>query len=216
MAEKLIALSFDDGRDQDFDVITLFSFLHIPATFYLTALNVSERKTYSHNYSVKEITDIYLQPGFEVGCHGYSHFDMEAGGNDPRRRIPEVIEARDSLEDLFITIDSYAFPYGKSTEEFAIWVSDFFESCRLYQTHYPWSVKKVWMPEGIITFDLLKFDPSKHVDGDVFLHFAGHAGDVLRLPKKDFFDWQSRAKDNGWEFVTARDFYRRRKLCELP
>lgn len=122
-----IALSWDDGAEEDMKLMELSSKFNMPAIFFIPAAN-PERKV----LSVDDINTISAN-GFEIGSHTYSHTYLT--NLMPERAEEEMISGKDYLEQqLGKDIPHFCFPGGKYNSDLIRISKKHFSSVRTADT----------------------------------------------------------------------------------
>lgn len=119
---KALTLSYDDGVEQDAQLIRLMEQYGFKGTFNLNAgLFAPEGKVYApgqvhRRFPLSKIKEIYSSDNIEVACHGYEHLRLERlQGADA---IREVVRDRRALETLFgRRITGMAYAYGTFNDQ---------------------------------------------------------------------------------------------------
>lgn len=113
MAHKKIALTFDDGPDENYTpkILNILKFYHVPATFFITGVNAE-----SNIPLVKKIYDY----GFEIGNHTFTHPNFEETSKD---RTTFELRATNLLLESILGRRTFLFrpPYSTDTEPMNIY-----------------------------------------------------------------------------------------------
>jgi peptidoglycan/xylan/chitin deacetylase (PgdA/CDA1 family) len=121
--EKVIALTFDDGYEDNFRVVLpILLRLGVSATFYLSTKFIA----YGENTSSETGNKLYpnrrmmcatqirslLDAGMEIGSHGHSHELLgKMSFEDQRRELDESIRV---LKNMFnVDVKSFSYPNGQ-------------------------------------------------------------------------------------------------------
>ena len=107
--EKLLALTFDDGPDEDFtpQILDILKKYDVKATFYV----IGEKVQYN-----KKIIKREFEEGHEIGNHTFSHPDISNLSSDDIKR--EIKECEDTLVKLTGKRPTlFRPPYGSYSEE---------------------------------------------------------------------------------------------------
>ena len=113
----LVALSFDDGMDDNHSVLLPILREHgVPATVYVTTGLVGEPNPWMKPGTSRMMVEDELRElhaaGVELGAHTVSHPNLEELGYDECLR--EMAESRDFLRDLTGTgVRTFAYPFCK-------------------------------------------------------------------------------------------------------
>ncbi len=119
---KALTLSYDDGVEQDAQLIRLMEQYGFKGTFNLNAgLFAPEGTVYApgrvhRRFPLSKIKEVYSSDCIEVACHGYEHLRLERmQGADA---IREVVRDRRALESLFgRMITGMAYAYGTFNDQ---------------------------------------------------------------------------------------------------
>jgi peptidoglycan/xylan/chitin deacetylase (PgdA/CDA1 family) len=114
-----VVISFDDGNldiyQNAFPIMHQMGFV---GTFYIVA-NRLQSNGFVNVSQLKEM----INDGWEIGSHSMSHIDLTLDHSVARF---EILQSRLSLEDaLGISINTFAYPYGKTDEYIADRVSEY-------------------------------------------------------------------------------------------
>jgi peptidoglycan/xylan/chitin deacetylase (PgdA/CDA1 family) len=112
----LIALSFDDGMDDNHQVVLPILREHrIPATVYVSTGLIGKANPWMASNSgarmmtADELRDL-VSAGFEIGSHTVTHPDLSE--LDYESCLREMVDSRRALEDLLDTpIRTFAYPF---------------------------------------------------------------------------------------------------------
>jgi len=119
---KAITLSYDDGVEQDIQLIRLMERYGFKGTFNLNSGRFApEDKVYEagrilRRLSLSKIKEVFSSENVEVACHGFNHLRLERlQGADA---INEVIQDRIALESIFgRMIPGMAYAYGTYNDQ---------------------------------------------------------------------------------------------------
>lgn len=89
--EKLLALTFDDGPDEDFtpQILDILKKYDVKATFYV----IGEKVKYN-----KKIIKRQFDEGHEIGNHTYTHINVSKNGYNKIRK--EVIDTQNTVKSV--------------------------------------------------------------------------------------------------------------------
>ena len=107
---KVLTMSYDDGREEDYRLVEMFNKYGIKGTFNLNAGIDWDPK----RIPLSEYRKVY--EGHEVACHTYTHPTIE---RCPLEQVAaQVLEDRKSLESLMgYTVRGLAYPNGSYSED---------------------------------------------------------------------------------------------------
>ncbi len=108
---KVLTFSYDDGREEDRRLVSIFKEHGLKATFNL---NSGEAKTDVHRIPMDEWNDLYS--GFELASHTVYHPPID------RSPLPlvaqEILEDRKAIEAVVgYPVRGFAYPFGSYTPE---------------------------------------------------------------------------------------------------
>ncbi len=107
LPERPVAVTFDDGHADTYRAATLLGARGIPSTVYVTTGQIGAPGW----LSVRQVAELALLPGVEVGAHGVRHERLDE--LPPRELAHELHRSRAYLQDLIDRrVDSFAYPYG--------------------------------------------------------------------------------------------------------
>jgi peptidoglycan/xylan/chitin deacetylase (PgdA/CDA1 family) len=215
-----VAITLDDGREQDFAVLAMFGKISVPVTCYISAGNIctdSRRDHFFPGMTAEQVVDEYSEHLCEIGAHGYYHWSMSEVVTKQRFDIEVVLADRElsaRFPDKYRS--NYAFPFG--TTSYGVFQqlqsSGIYKTIRFYQTDYPWlfddsgGIFKVpVIVPRIVTrhfSDIREFvQEAKGKD----IVFAGHAGDFLRDPAESIAAKIEEVRSVGYDFFSLGDLY---------
>lgn len=143
---KALTFSYDDGRDFDRKLVSIFNDHGLKGTFHLNAglLNTDVK------VSLEEIASLY--DGHEISCHAYTHAFLE---RIPRTEVlREVWKDREILEKYApYPVTGMSYPYGT----FDSGVVEILRSCGIEYCRTTASTKKFHFPD-----ELLLWHPTCH------------------------------------------------------
>lgn len=120
--KKALTLSYDDGVEQDAQLMKIMDTYGIKGTFNLNSgLFATEDNVYPQNQIHRRMTEkqakiLYSNSGHEVAVHGVTHSFLEQ--LPLSTALHEVLEDRKNLEHLFgIVVRGMAYPYGTYSAE---------------------------------------------------------------------------------------------------
>lgn len=145
---KALTFSYDDGVEQDLQLVQIFKKYGMRATFNLNGGQFAQE---GHIYpegqvhrrmSESQIKEAYPEDVCEVACHAYKHPFLTAFSN-PAPICYQVIEDRKALENLFHRrIHGMAYPFGP-TNDMAV---EALKACGIYYARTTVSTEKFDMP----------------------------------------------------------------------
>jgi len=120
LPEKPIVITFDDGHESvykhAFPIMQEFGF---PGTFYIVANRIHGSPEF---VTVDQLTEM-IKAGWEIGSHSYSHEDLTINHSIVPK---EIGQSKEDLEaELGVTVETFAYPYGKIDSFTATKVSHF-------------------------------------------------------------------------------------------
>lgn len=114
---KSLTLSYDDGVEQDIQLINIMNKYGLKGTFNLNSgLYAAENTVYPkgqihRRMSKSQITETFMNSGQEVAVHSLTHPSLEQLPMD--KVVNEIIKDRENLEAQFGTIvRGMAYPFG--------------------------------------------------------------------------------------------------------
>lgn len=106
---KVLTMSYDDGREEDRRLVSIFNEHNIKGTFHLNAGLSSDDRVPMSEYKS-------LFQGHEVSCHTYTHPTIERSPID--QVVMQVIEDRKALEDAVgYPVRGLSYPNGSYSKE---------------------------------------------------------------------------------------------------
>lgn len=195
---KVLTMSYDDGREPDKRLISLFNKNGIKGSFHLNSgLLKDAPKTPNDIYGLRipeeEIKDIFK--GHEVSCHTATHPTIER--SPIGQVVKEIIEDREKLEEIVgYTVRGLSYPNGSFSDEIkAMLPSIGIEYARVVDI-----CENFGMPR-----DFLEWKATCcHSDPNLLKY----ADDFIELSKKQylymFYVWGHSyefPKDNNWEVI---------------
>lgn len=138
MGKKYFTWNFDDGVEEDKEIIRILKSYHMGATFNLNSALYGKRQMigrignlgmkeiplevydagkksllkYSIHYRIPEDEIAQVYEGFEVASHTAHHVDMTKLSQEEIRSEVEA-DQRDLLERFHQPVDGFAYPFGK-------------------------------------------------------------------------------------------------------
>jgi peptidoglycan/xylan/chitin deacetylase (PgdA/CDA1 family) len=107
IADRAIAITFDDGYDNTFSVTQWLHEKDICSTVYITTSEIGAPARLSH----EQVLELAQMPSVEVGAHGVRHMHLDE--LDKRAVIDEVAVSKAQLEEVAgFAVDSFAYPHG--------------------------------------------------------------------------------------------------------
>lgn len=111
---RLAALTFDDGYDDNLDVLApLLADEQAPATVFVTAGLLGGRHPDVPDWPLMTEAQVreLASTGIEIGSHGWAHPDLRTVDD----LEDELVRSREVLEDLVgARVDTFAYPYGRT------------------------------------------------------------------------------------------------------
>lgn len=209
---KALTLSYDDGVEQDIQLIRLMEQYSFKGTFNLNAgLFAPADKVYEPGHihrrlPLSKIKEVYSSSQVEVACHGFKHLRMERlQGADA---MNEIIQDRRGLEALFgRMIPGMAYAYGTYNDQ-AVQV------LKLAGIRYARTVEST--EQFDIPTDWLRMPATCHHKNPRLMELAERFRDleVKSFPKL-FYLWGHSyefEKDNNWQVI--EDFFK--EMQDLP
>ena len=145
---KALTFSYDDGVEQDLQLVQIFKKYGMRATFNLNGGQFAQE---GHIYpegqvhrrmSESQVKNAYPEDVCEVACHAYKHPFLTAFSN-PAPICYQIIEDRKALESLFRRrIHGMAYPFGP-TNDMAV---EALKACGIYYARTTVSTEKFDMP----------------------------------------------------------------------
>ncbi len=200
---KVLTMSYDDGREPDKKLISLFNRYGIKGTFHLNSgllkdAPSTQNDIYGLRIPKEEISDLYK--GHEISCHTATHPTIS--------RLPiahvakQILEDREKLESIVgYTVRGLSYPNGSYSNEIkAILPSLGIEYGRVVETTGTFDI-----PEDFLEWK----GTCRHCDPNLLKY----ADDFLVLNKKQylymFYVWGHSyefPRDNNWDIIE--------KFCE--
>lgn len=120
--KKALALSYDDGVEQDRRLMHILDAHGLHCTFHLNSTRLSLKAvsfregTLYRNLSLADGVKLYGKGGHEIACHGVSHQDLS--GLLPGNTAFEILQDRMFLEQHFHRIvRGFSYPFGAYSPE---------------------------------------------------------------------------------------------------
>jgi len=107
LAERLVAITFDDGYSDTYDAVALLRRRNLFSTVYVTTgeIGAPDRLSSQHVVSLASL------PGVELGAHGVRHRRLDE--LDGAELAKELRGSKAHLEELTgDRVDSFAYPHG--------------------------------------------------------------------------------------------------------
>jgi len=135
--KSCLSLTFDDGLESDYTIAyPLLKEKNFSATFFIIANITSDpdeiNRRFLKPYQIKELSEA----GFEIGSHSLSHKMLTTLSNEEIEK--ELKESKELLEKNYnITINSFAYPYGKYNGDIIKLAKKYYINTRVIQQfHY--------------------------------------------------------------------------------
>lgn len=107
IADRAIAITFDDGYDNTFGVTQWLLAKDMCSTVYITTSEIGSPARLSR----KQVSELAQAPSVELGAHGVRHMHLDE--LDARAVIDEVNGSKAQLEEVTgSAVDSFAYPHG--------------------------------------------------------------------------------------------------------
>ena len=120
LPQRPVVITFDDGNADNYEfAFPIMRRLRLKGTIYVVA-----NRTASPGFlSVQQLHEM-VDAGWEIGSHSMTHPDLT--GIDAEELPAELLASRLMLEEtLGIAIESFAYPYGSSSNEIASKVDNY-------------------------------------------------------------------------------------------
>ena len=195
---KVLTMSYDDGREPDKKLISLFNKYKIKGSFHLNSALLKDapptpNDIYGLRIPKEEIPEIYI--GHEVSCHTSTHPTI---ARSPIGHVAkEIIEDREKLEEIVgYTVRGLSYPNGSFSDEIkAMLPSIGIEYSRVVDISGNFEMPR----------DFLEWKATcRHVDPNLLKY----ADDFVSLAKKQylymFYVWGHSyefPKDNNWNVI---------------
>jgi len=195
---KVLTLSYDDGREPDKKLLSLFNKYKIKGSFHLNSGLLKDapptpNDVYGLRIPREEIKEIY--EGHEVSCHTSTHPTI---ARSPIGHVAkEIIEDREKLEEIVgYTVRGLSYPNGSFSDEIkAMLPSIGIEYARVVDISGDFEMPR----------DFLEWKATcRHCDPNLLKY----ADDFLKLTKKQylymFYVWGHSyefLKDNNWNII---------------
>jgi len=101
-----ITLSFDDNLIEHYQAANLLDQYGMKGTFYVNSGRLSKSNIFM---SVQQVQELQSR-GHEIGGHTINHINLQSSSDFTRRK--EVCDDKKNLENMNLTISSFAFPFG--------------------------------------------------------------------------------------------------------
>jgi peptidoglycan/xylan/chitin deacetylase (PgdA/CDA1 family) len=195
---KVLTMSYDDGREPDKRLISLFNKYKIKGSFHLNSGLLKDapptpNDVYGLRIPKEEIPEIYK--GHEVSCHTSTHPTI---ARSPIGHVAkDIIEDREKLEDIVgYTVRGLSYPNGSFSDEIkSMLISVGIEYARVVDT-----TGNFEMPRDFLEWK----GTCRHADTNLLKY----ADDFLSLTKKQylymFYVWGHSyefPKDNNWNVI---------------
>ena len=207
LSGKKIALTFDDGPDDDFtpEILDILKEKKVSATFFVTGLNVEQ--------NIRLVRRMYRE-GHEIGNHTFTHPNLEITSDD-RERI-ELRSTRLLLESILDhTTLFFRPPYNTDSEPRTI--SQIRPLAIAHEEGYLTIASSIdpndWQ-EGVSADTILARAITHQTDGNIMLlHDAGgqRSQTVKALPR--IIDYYHQ---NGYQFVTISNLMGKTRDQVMP
>lgn len=200
---KVLTMSYDDGREPDKRLISLFNKYKIKGSFHLNSGLLKDapptpNDVYGLRITTEEIPEVFK--GHEVSCHTSTHPTI---ARSPIGHVAkEIIEDREKLEEIVgYTVRGLSYPNGSFSDEIkALLPGIGIEYARVVDTTGTFEMPR----------DFLEWKGTcRHADPNLLTY----ADDFLALKKKQylymFYVWGHSyefPRDNNWELIE--------KFCE--
>ena len=200
---KAFTLSYDDGVEQDAELISILNLHGLKCTFNLNAgLYAPEGTVYPKGRVHRRMTReqcLAAYEGHEVATHGYTHPWLEK--LTPAGVVYEIMKDREALEDMFGRIvRGHAYPYGTYSDG----VVDALRQCGIVYARTIKSTLSFDMPT-----DWLRLHPTCHHDDpklfELIDSFKAYKGDAPKL----FYVW-----GHTYEFEQKDNWDRAEEMCK--
>ena len=204
---KALTFSYDDGVEQDQELMRIFDQHHMKATFNLNSgLYAQPGQVWPEGQHLRRMTrqqclDLYKDSGHEVAVHCLTHQLLtEAPG---ALVVHEVLEDRKNLErDYGRIVRGMAYPYGPSSQATA----DALRSCGILYARTVTSSRKFDIPE-----DWLRFPATCHHDDPRLMAMADR---FLGRRERDIYGcWLFYVWGHSYEFERDDNWYIIRDFC---
>ena len=195
---KVLTMSYDDGREPDKRLISLFNKHKIKGSFHLNSGLLKDapptpNDVYGLRIPKEEIAEIYK--GHEVSCHTSTHPTIS---RSPIGHVTkELIEDREKLEDIVgYTVRGLSYPNGSFSDEIKTMLPSIgIEYARVVDT-----TGNFEMPRDFLEWK----GTCRHADTNLLKYVDG----FLSLTKKQylymFYVWGHSyefSKDNNWNVI---------------
>ena len=199
---KALTFSYDDGVEQDIQLIDIFRKYGMKGTFNINAGQISPEGTVHPEGQIhrrmtgSQVLDAYQEDVCEVACHSYQHPHLTACNSAVV--CNQIIQDRKALEAMFQRpIHGMAYPYGPTNDT----VVDVCRLCGIYYSRTTVSTEKFEMPT-----DWLRLPATCHHDNPKLMELADRFLSLdSRMPKL-FYVWghayEFEAKDN-WNVIES-------------
>lgn len=119
---KALTLSYDDGVEQDIQLISILSRYGLKCTFNLnsglfaSADTIYPKGTGGRRMTLQRCIETYAASGHEVALHGFHHAHMEE--LSPADAMLDIIQDRQTLESVFgRMVRGMAYPFGTYSDD---------------------------------------------------------------------------------------------------
>ena len=107
LSARALAITFDDGYEDNLDAIEVLVDRGLPATVYVTSGEVGAR----NRLTVPQLAELARIPGIEIGAHAVRHRRLDELGE--QELAAEVTASKVQLEELTgKAIRSFSYPHG--------------------------------------------------------------------------------------------------------
>lgn len=144
---KALTFSYDDGVEQDMQLVDIFRKYGMKGTFNLNAGQISPEGTVHsegkihRRMTASQIMKTYTEDVCEIACHSFTHPHLTACNSAVV--CNQIIEDRKALEALFSRqVHGMAYPYGPTNDM----VVDVCRLCGIYYSRTTVSTLKFDMP----------------------------------------------------------------------
>lgn len=205
--QKKIAITFDDGPDEDYtpDILDILKQKNVHATFFATGLNIEN--------NIMLLRRVYKE-GHEIGNHTFTHPNLE-NTSDERERI-ELRSTRLLMESILgHTTLLFRPPYNTDAEpQNMIQMRPLSIANDEGYITVASSIDPNDWEEGVSADTIVARAISHHADGNIMLmHDAGgeRSQTVIALPRViDYF------REQGYEFVTVSELMGKTRDQVMP
>jgi len=203
---KAVTLSYDDGVEQDMQLVGIIRKHALKGTFNINAGIIAPEGTVHaegkihRRMTASQILEAYPEDTCEVACHGYSHPFLERCAGPVL--CSEILEDRKELEALFgRQIHGMAYPFGSFNDT----VVEALKLCGIYYSRTTVSTEKFAMPT-----DWLRMPATCHHKNPRLMELVNNflASTPNRAPQL-FYLW-----GHAYEFEEANNWHVIEKFAE--